>query len=70
MRTMSDSYRHFQTYNSHRTMTVIFDNLFNESDVTNLQDDYLHQTEIESLTDEEFCYFLGHGSLDTAAEVY
>ena len=66
--TMSDSYAHFKTYNSHRTMTVIFDNLFNESDVIEI--DPLHQTEIEALTDEEYCYFLGHGSLDTDAEVY
>ena len=65
---MSDSYAHFKTYNSHRTMTVIFDNLFNESDVIEI--DPLHQTEIEALTDEEYCYFLGHGSLDTDAEVY
>ena len=67
---MSDSYAHFKTYNSHRTMSVLFDNLFNESDVITLQDDYLHQTEIEALTDEEYCYYLGHGSLDTDAEVY
>ena len=67
---MSDHYAHFKTYNSHRTMTVLFDNLFNESDVITLQDDYLHQTEIEALTDEEYCYYLGHGSLDTDAEVY
>ena len=66
--TMSDSYAHFKTYNSHRTMTVLFDNLFNESDVIEI--DPLHQTEIEALTDEEYCYFLGHGSLDTDAEVY
>lgn len=65
---MSDHYAHFKTYNSHRTMTVIFDNLFNESDVIEI--DPLHQTEIEALTDEEYCYFLGHGSLDTDAEVY
>ena len=65
---MSDSYAHFKTYNSHRTMTVLFDNLFNESDVIEI--DPLHQTEIEALTDEEYCYFLGHGSLDTDAEVY
>ena len=65
---MSDSYAHFKTYNSHRTMTVIFDNLFNESDVIEI--DPLHQTEIEALTDEEYCYFLGHGSLDSDAEVY
>ena len=49
-------------------MTVIFDNLFNESDV--IETDPLHQTDIEALTDEEYCYFLGHGSLDTDAEVY
>ena len=67
---MSDSYAHFKTYNSHRTMSVLFDNLFKESDVITLQDDYLHQTEIEALTDEEYCYYLGHGSLDTDAEVY
>ena len=65
---MSDHYAHFKTYNSHRTMTVIFDNLFNESDVIEI--DPLHQTEVEALTDEEYCYFLGHGSLDTDAEVY
>ena len=65
---MSDHYAHFKTYNSHRTMTVIFDNLFNESDV--IETDPLHQTDIEALTDEEYCYFLGHGSLDTDAEVY
>ena len=67
---MSDNYAHFKTYNSHRTMSVLVDNLFNESDVITLQDDYLHQTEIEALTDEEYCYYLGHGSLDTDAEVY
>ena len=66
---MSDHYAHFKTYNSHRTMTVIFDNLFNESDIL-VETTPLAQTEIESLTDEEYCYFLGHGSLDTDAEVY
>ena len=66
---MSDSYAHFKTYNSHRTMTVLFDNLFNESDVL-VETSPLSQVEIEALTDEEYCYFLGHGSLDTDAEVY
>ena len=66
---MSDHYAHFKTYNSHRTMTVLFDNLFNESDIL-VETDPLSQTEIEALTDEEYCYFLGHGSLDTDAEVY
>ena len=53
-------------------MTVIYDNLFNESDVdaSLYVADYLHQQDIEVLTEEEFSYFLGHGSLDTDAEVY
>ena len=69
MKTMSDSYYHFHTYNSTRLMTVLFDNLFNESDIL-VEISPLAQTEVESLTDEEYCYFLGHGSLDTDAEVY
>ena len=66
---MSNSYAHFKTYNSHRTMSVLFDNLFNETDIL-VETTPLAQTEIEALTDEEYCYFLGHGSLDTDAEVY
>lgn len=52
-------------------MTVIFDNLFNESDLEALclMDEYLTQQEIETLTDEEFVYFLAHGSLDHDVEL-
>ena len=104
---MPDSYFHFHTYNCSRTMTVLFDNLFNESDSWEARKNWpvvsvpggahsakqqpylmgfdevvqmfdndlveaspLAQTEIETLTDEEYCYFLGHGSLDIDAEVY
>ena len=66
---MPDSYYHFHTYNSTRLMTVLFDNLFNESDIL-VETSPMAQTEVEALTDEEYCYFLGHGSLDTDAEVY
>ena len=51
---MSDSYRHFNTYNADRLMTVLFDNLFNETDIL-VETTPLAQTEIESLTDEEYC---------------
>ena len=66
---MSDSYRHFHTNNCTRLMTVLFDNLFNETDIL-VETSPLAQTEIESLTDEEYSYFLSHGSLDIDAEVY
>ena len=66
---MSD-YRFFHTHTATRTMTVLFDNLFNESDVIATVTDYLHQQEIETLTEEEFSYFLAHGSLDSDSEVY
>ena len=67
---MPDRYAHYQTFNTHRTMTVLFDNLFNESDVIDTVASYLSQEEIETLTAEEFSYFLAHGSLDVDAEVY
>lgn len=51
-------------------MTVLFDNLFNESDVIPTVGEYLSQQEIETLTEEEFSYFLAHGSLDTMDERY
>ena len=67
---MPDRYAHYQTFNTHRTMTVLFDNLFNASDVIETGADYLHQEEVETLSPEEFSYYLAHGSLDTDAEVY
>ena len=68
---MSD-YRFFQTHTATRTMTVLFDNLFNESDLEAIEavSGLLSQQEIETLTEEEFSYFLAHGSLDSDSEVY
>ena len=67
--TMSDSYRPLQhlqlTPNHDRHLRQPVQRVRRPSKSTPL-----HQTEIEALTDEEYCYFLGHGSLDTDAEVY
>ena len=49
-------------------MTVLFDNLFNESDIEIIEP--LQQEAIETMTEEEYSYFLAHGSLDTMTERY
>lgn len=52
-------------------MTVLFDNLFGEIlDIDQHGPVELYQSEIESLTDEEYSYFLANGSLDADREVY
>ena len=53
-------------------MTVIFDNFEQVSDVdaSLYLEEYLSQQEIETLSEEEYAYYLAHGSLDIDAEVY